>query len=265
VSQTEWPKVGILFATYKRTQAALRTIDSLKQYLVYPNLTWHVCSDGSGKTDDGTERIHVDVCREAIAQFAPTVTAHEMDTKPGAFNTGGNINRGLEAIYARGCDIYYLCFDDWALTRELDIRPHVDVLDTHEQVGFIRLSYHVPGHGALSVRYDAPRLGTPGNPAGYMWWRLIRGWSLQNPWERDTYLVSTQPFVAHRRFHAAYGMHPENCSPGDAEIGLGKQYNESPLGENGPQILWQIGPITVHAPYAHLVGRAHDYAAQFGT
>lgn len=260
MSDDNWPRVMVLFATYKRTEAALTTIDSLRRFLVYPNLTWHVCSDGSGETDDGTHRQHVDVCRDAIAEFCPDVTAHEMGTPAGQFNTGGNINRGLEVAYSRGCDIYYLCFDDWALTRPLDIRPAVDVLDTHEQVGFVRLSYHVPGHGMLSVRYDSPRL-----KRGYMWLRLIRDWSLRNPWERDTYLVSTQPYVAHRRFHAAYGMHPENVSPGEAEIGLGKQYNESGLGENGPQILWQIGEITVHAPYAHIVGRAHDYAAQFGT
>ena len=264
MSNPEWPKVGVLLATFRRTIAALQTIESLNKYLIYPNVTWHVCSDGSGETDDGTGRNHLQVCMDAIREFDPTVTGHEMPTPPGAFNTGGNINTGLDAIYKKGCDIYYLCFDDWALTRPLDIRPHVDVLDTHEQVGFIRLSYHVPGHGMLSVRYDAPRLGTPGNPAGYMWLRIIRDWSLRNPWERDSYLVSTQPFVAHRRFHAAYGMHPENVNPGLAEVGLGRQYNDSPLGENGPQILWMIGPITVHAPYAHLVARAHDYLAQCG-
>jgi hypothetical protein len=256
----EWPKVGVLFATFKRTTAALQTIESLNKYLIYPNLTWHVCDDGSGETDDGTHRRHAEVCRDAIAKFDPSVTMHEMATPPGKFNTGGNINKGLEATYAKGCDIYYLCFDDWALFRELDIRPAVDVLDHEEKVGFIRLSYHVPGHGMLSVRYDSPRL-----KKGYMWLRIVRDWSLRNSiGDRDSYLVSTQPYVAHRRFHAAYGMHPENVNPGLAEVGLGRQYNESPLGENGPQILWQIGEITVHAPYAHLVARAHDYLAQCG-
>jgi hypothetical protein len=255
MSTGDWPKVGVLFATFKRTAASLQTIESLRQYLVYPNLTWHVCDDGSGETDDGTHRNHAQVCRDAIAQFDPTVTMHEMDTRPGEFNTGGNLNRGLDAVYAKGCDIYYLCFDDWALFRELDIRPMVDVLDNEPQVGFIRLSYHVPGHGMLSVRYDSPRL-----QRGYMWLRIIRDWSINNPFsQRDNYLVSTQPYVAHRRFHAAYGMHPERVNPGLAEVGLGAQYNNSPLGEGGPQILYPIGEITVHAPFAHLVPRAHDY------
>jgi len=252
----EWPKVWLLFATFKRTTVALRTIETLKQHLHYPNLHWHVCDDGSGKTDDGTDRWHVGVLTEAIAAFYPEVTWHEMDTPPGHFNTGGNINRGIRAAQQNGCSLYHLNFDDWALFRDLDIRPMVDVLDHEEQVGFIRLSYHVPGHGLLTVRYDAPRLNK-----GYMWLRIVRNWSLgNNLGDRDNYLVSTQPYVAHTRFHDAYGWHPENCTPGLAEIGMSNQYINSPLGESGPQILFPIGEITVHAPWQHAAARANDYA-----
>jgi hypothetical protein len=254
----EWPTVWVLFATYRRTTAALKTIERLGQYLHYPRLHFHICDDGSGKTDDGTDRWHVGVLAEAFAQFYPEVTWHEMDTQPGRFNTGGNINRGIRLAQENGCEIYFLDFDDWTLFRDLDIRPMVDVLDHEEKVGFIRLSYHVPGHGLLTVRYDAPRMGVG---AGYMWGRIIRHWSLENPYgDRDAYLVSTQPYVAHARFHDAYGWHPENVNPGLAEMGLSNQYIKSPLGENGPQILFPIGPITVHAPWEHSVGRANDYA-----
>jgi hypothetical protein len=255
----DWPKVWLIFATYKRTLTALKTIESLRQHLVYPNLHFHVADDGSGETDDGTNRWHVGVLVDAIAQFYPEVTYHEMDTPPGQFNTGGSVNKAIRAAQANGCQIHLLDFDDWALTRELDIRPMVDVLEREESVGFIRLSYRVPGMAGVCVRYDAPRLNK-----GLMWLRLIRDWTLRNPWATDSYMVSTQPYIAHMRFFEAYGMHPEHCSPGDAETGLGGQYNESPLGENGPQILFPIGEITVHAPWAHLAARAHAYAAQFG-
>ena len=254
-----WPKVWLIFATYRRTELALNTIRSLKEYLVYPNLHWHVADDGSGKTDDGTDRWHVGVLTEAIAEFYPDVTWHEMDTPPDQYNTGGNINRAIRAMQDAGCDIYMLNFDDWALAYGLDIRSAVDVLDHEPSVGFVRLSYHVPGHGLLTVSYDAPRMNT-----AYMWERIIREWSVSNPYgDRDHYLVSTQPYVAHMRFHDAYGWHPENISPGLAEIGLSNQYTHSPLGESGPQILWQIGPITVHAPWKHMKGHAHLYAEQF--
>lgn len=256
----KWPKIWLLFATFRRTEVALRTIASLHQYLIYPNLHWHICDDGSHKTDDGTDRWHIGVLTEAIAEFYPRVTHHEMDTPSGQFNTGGNVNGGIRAAHENGCNIHLLNFDDWALTRELDIRPMVDVLEREETVGFIRLSYRVPGMAGVCVRYDSPRLNK-----NFMWLRLIRDWTLRNPWVTDSYMVSTQPYVAHRRFFDAYGYHPERVSPGLAEVGLGRQYNESLLGEGGPQILFPIGEITVHAPWAHLAPRAHDYAEQFGT
>jgi hypothetical protein len=260
VSDQDWPRVWLLFATYKRTSAALATIESLKDYLLYPNLHWHICDDGSGKTDDGTDRWHVGVLAESIGDFYAPVTWHEMDTPPGKFNTGGNVNRGIRLAQENGCDIHILIFDDWALMRELDIRPMVNVLERYEEVGFIRLSYTVPWLGGYCVRYDPERMNQI-----WMWFRLIRDWTLRNPFGgTEGYMVSTQPYVAHRRFFEAYGYHPENCTPGDAETGMGRQYNESPLGENGPQILFPIGPCTVHAPWGHIAARANDYAAQFG-
>jgi hypothetical protein len=256
----DWPTVWVLFATYKRTAAALATVESLERYLVYPNLHFHICDDGSREADDGSGQGHVDVLAERFAQFHPEVTWHEMDTPPGAFNTGGNINRGIRVAAENGADIHMLVFDDWALFRELDIRPMADLLDTNPAVGFIRLSYHVPGNNGCVVDYHCPRSG-----GSYMWYRLIREWSLRNPWgPSDSYMISTQPYIAHRRFFDAYGWHPEHVNPGLAEVGLGAQYNHSPLGESGPQVLFPIGPGVVHAPWAHLVGRAHDYLAQCG-
>jgi len=256
----EWPMLWVVLATFKRTEVALRTIRSLDQYLIYPRerIHMHIADDGSGETDDGTNRWHVGVLAEECEKYWGEVTYHEMDTPPGQFNTGGNINKAIRAARANGCQHYCLVFDDWGLLRELDLRPHVDVLDTYGQVGFIRLSYHVPGHGMLSCGFRCPRL----NNARYMYLRVIREWSLANPFgEHDAYLVSTQPYVAHMRFHDAYGMHPEHINPGLAEMGMSNQYANSPLQENGPQILFPIGVEVAHAPWAHWVGRAHYYAA----
>ena len=251
----EWPKIWLIFATYKRTETALFTIQSLHEYLVYPNVHWHVADDGSGETDDGTNRWHVGVLTEEIAKFYPEVTYHEMPTPPGKFNTGGNVNKSIQAAHSNGCDIHILIFDDWALFRELDIRPMVDVL-SHEEVGLVRLSYKVPWLYGVTQGYWCPILGRP-----MMWWRMLRPNKAPNGWQADSYVISTQPYVAHRRFFEAYGYHPENCNPGDAETRLGWQYNDSNLGEDGPQVLWHIGDDCVHAPWRHMVGRAHHYAA----
>lgn len=254
---TEWPTVWLIFATYKRTQSALRTIDSLHKHLIYPNLHWHIADDGSGETDDGTNGWHVGELVNRIASFYPQVTYHELSTPAGSFNTGGNINKGIRAMKANGSSLYMLNFDDWALFRDLDIRPMVDILDTRQDVGCVRLSYWVPGLAGVAHRYDSPRTS-----GCHIWFRLIRRWCQENPWERQNYLVSTQPYVAHARFHDAYGMHPERCNPGEAEVGLGYQYCQGD--ESQPQILFPIGPCTVHAPWEHSAPRGNDYLAQCG-
>lgn len=259
MSRNDWPQVWLLFATFKRTETALGTIASLEEYLRYPNLHYHICDDGSREADDGTDRKHIKVLMDAVTTFSPQVTCHEMDTPPGKFNTGGNINRGIRIAWENGASIYMLVFDDWALLRELDIRSMVDILDCRPDVGFIRLSYWVPGMSGVCVNYPSPRMG-----GHYMWIRLIRDWTLRNPWATDTYMTSTQPYVAHVRFHEAYGYHPEHCNPGEAETGFCRQYVDSPHGENGPQVLFSIGPGVTHAPWGHMVGRAHHYKEQFG-
>jgi hypothetical protein len=253
---SDWPPVWVLLATYKRTDAAIRTVKSLQTYLKYPNLHYHICDDGSGETDDGTGRWHVGVLTEA---FGGDVTWHEMGTQPGQFDTGGNINRGIRAARDNGCAIHMLVFDDWALYRELDLRPMADILEREASVGYIRLSFRVPGLSGICTQYDVQRLNQP-----WMWFRLIRNWSLHNPWKTEGFLVSTQPYIAHLRFFQAYGWHPEGITPGKAEVGLNTQYLGSPHTENGPQVLFPIGQCITHAPWMHLVGRAHHYAKVSG-
>jgi len=252
---SDWPRVHVLFATFKRTEAALDTICSLEKYLKYPDLHFHICDDGSGESDDGSGRPHIEVLLERFKQFAPDTTAHEMPTPHGEFNTGGNINYGIELMRQQGDSIYLLNFDDWALLKELDIRPHVEVLDTCPEVGFIRLSWLTPGIAGVCVRYDAPRSLGP-----MMWLRIIRQWSTQNPWATDSYVVSMQPFIAHVRFHEAYGMFKENVYPGLCETEMTERYLQHPYGENGPQILHPIGGCWDHSNYGHMAARAHYYA-----
>jgi hypothetical protein len=227
----------------------------MKKYLVYPNIHIHICDDGSRETDDGTGRWHTGVLIEAFGDHFGDVSWHEMDTQPGSFNTGGNINRGISEARAHGCSIHMLNFDDWALMRKLDLRYHVDLLESYDSIGFIRLSYMVPGLAGLVTDNHSQRMNQD-----VICLRLIRGWSYWNKWKTEAFLVSTQPYIAHVRFFDTYGPHPENCSPGFAEEGLVIQYNQSHFQEDGPQVLFVIGPSITHAPWEHLADRANDYA-----
>ena len=249
---SDWPPVWILFVTYKRTQVSLQAIKSLKQYLVYPNLHWHICDDGSGETDDGEERWHVEVLADAIGG---PVTWHEMGRGYlHDFNVGGNINRGMRAARQNDCEIVLTTLDDWALTDFCDLRPIVDLLDTYQESGFVRLSHWVQGLAGTCVEYHLPRLGTD-----YMWMRLIRDWCINNPWTPEKYIPSMQPYIAHLRFFDAYGWFKENQHPGDTETELCAQYNDYEEGEAGPQILFPIGERFFHVPYRHIASRQSHY------
>ena len=251
----DWPRVWCILGTFKRTETALLTIDSIEKYLKYPNLWFHIADDGSKETDDGTNRNHVEVLVERFKKFTPNVSWHEMSTPHGQFDCGGNVNRALRLMQEQGDNIYLLNFDDWTLLKELDIRPMADILDSYNDVGFIRLSWLTPGIAGLTVRIDAPRIPMP-----YMWMRVIRSWSTENPWITDGYLVSMQPFIAHMRFHDAYGMFAEGVNPGITETDITDRYVRHHLGENGPQLLHPIGGPWDHSAYGHTTGRAHYYA-----
>ena len=192
---------------------------------------------------------------DRFRQFAPDVTWHELDTPRGRFNTGHNANYAINLMREQGDSIYLLNFDDWTLLHDLDIRPYAEVLDRYAEVGFVRLSWLTPGISGVCVRYDADHSVGP-----MMWLRLIRQWSVENPWATDGFLVSMQPFIAHWRFHEAYGMYKENVNPGVCETEMTERYVRHPYGENGPQILHPIGGCWDHSAYGHTTGRANDYA-----
>lgn len=241
----DWPEVYLLFVTYERTKAALASIASLKRHLRYPNLHWHVCDDGSGVA-------HIEAVLGAIGGDA---TWHTMDRKhPQDFNVGGNVNRGMQTAIQAGAEIHLMNSDDFALVDDLDLRPMVDVLSTHVNVGLIRLAYAVSGLSGLVSCYRAPRL-----EVDYLWLRLIRDWTLRNPWCTDNYIVSMMPYVAHQRFFDAYGSYPENKNPGETEVWMNGRYIDSNESEDAPQILFPIGQAIVHVPYRQIARRQSDY------
>jgi hypothetical protein len=246
---SDWPVVWLIFTTYKRTNIALQSIESLKRHLIYPNLHWHVCDDGSGKTDDGTNRQHVSVLTEAIGG---DVTYHEMPREhPYDFDVGGNVNRGMFKAKENGCEIILMNFDDFALTADLDLCPMVDLLDSHPCSGLIRLSYWVHGYAGMCVERHLPHLNQT-----YLWMRLIREWST------DAYLFSMQPHIAHLRFFDTYGWYVEHSHPGITETEMCRQFNNGR--KDGPQIYFPLGRRFVHVPYRHIAPRQQDYADAVG-
>ena len=246
--------VWILFTAFRRTQVALRTIAALKEHLHYPNLHWHICDDGSRITDDGTERPHIQVLADAIGG---DVTWHDMGTSWGEFNLGGNVNRGIRTAQEHRCSHYFIVEDDTVLLDDLELKPYVQILTQHPQTGFIRFIVLVPGMAGIVTGYRAGNQVIP-------FLRLIREWCLKNPWRRDSYIHAFQPALVHQRYYDAYGYEPENLDPGKTEPAMCAQYNDSPLGEDGPQILWPLPFWPMQIRWRHLKKRSEIYRSFTG-
>jgi len=226
----DWPLVYLLFVTYKRTEISLRMIELIKKNVLYPNLHWHICDDGSGEADDGTHRWHVGVLAEAIGG---DVTWHEMNTPPGEFNLGGCTNVGIQIGIRAGAEQFLIVCDDDAPIEPWDMRPYADLMDTHPEVGAVRVVHLSEGMGILIKDTHSERL----DGQLFMWGRAIRDWSFNNPFgQTQAYLNTYDMILYHKRFFDAYGWMPENEYPGLTEVHFCAQYNQSPLGEDGPQI-----------------------------
>jgi hypothetical protein len=254
---SDWPCVWILFVTFRRTESAIRTLHSLQTYLHYPNLHLHICDDGSRITDDGTDRNHIEVLKES---WYGSVSAHEMQTPWGEFNMGGNTNEGIRQAREAGIEHLFLVQDDTLLVDPLDLKPYVCILCEHPQVGMMRLNYLSGGLAGYFIGYQASKLGCE-----VTFLRLIREWSLYNPWQTDTYLAAFQPSLVHTRFYDSYGLYPENYHPGLTECGMCAHYAQSELGEDGPQVLIPVHHWPMGVKWVHLQKRAHAYKELTGS
>lgn len=242
----DWPPVWVLLATYKRTESSLRTIHGLLQYLEYPNLHYHICDDGSGETDDDTERNHIAVLAEALG---PDCTWHDMATPRGQFNLGGNINRGIKDAKQHGVLIYFIVQDDALLTTPLDLRPYAEVLHDCPSTGYIRLNYPVDGLAGEIVSYK-----TKSFARSFLYLRLRASISTSQ------YVTAFQPALLHYRFIEAYGWYPENVIPGLTETGMCRQHRDGET-EDSPQVLIPLSDFPRGTYWGHIESRAHDYAA----
>jgi len=199
------PKVVILLITYKRTDYALRTIRSIKEHLDYPDLYWVVGDDGSGEE-------HQQALLEAIGD--PNCVLSDARQRAG---TGYNRNQGLKHAFARTPYVLHV-EDDWELSEPLDLRPAVEVLVTHTDVGMVRLGYIEEGHLARTVSL-----------CGRLWWELDKR-------SGHTNIFAGHPHLLHRRFHEGYKYYPEGWLPGATEDGLAYWVTQI----DGPKVLYPL-------------------------
>ena len=205
---SDLPRVAIVLVTYTRTEYAVRTVNSVRENLVYSQeLGWYVA-------DDGSPGSHFDEVVKAVGK-APIIGLHSEDFVLGKRWPGKSWNKAWEFAHEWAPIVLWL-EDDWQLQRELNIDPYVELLMTNEKVGMVRL-------GHLAIDLNMTSMGHAGIHYLQMWRNM-------------TYGFSGNPSLRHQRFAQAYGPYKEDIEPGDTEV----EYDSRFRNTSGPEIWWPV-------------------------
>ena len=204
-----------------RTEYAVRTIESVRQNLRYPELCWFVADDGSAKE-------HLDQVMGSLSgcDIAGVWSEHD--------SYGRSANEGIIASRERGQLLFFL-EDDWELREPLDIWPYAALLMENKDTGMVRMGY-------LSDNLTATTFGH----RGQLYWRLDN----ENP-----YAFAGHPSLRHIRFHDICGGYPEHLQPGETELGMAWLWKSTPQAR--PEIVWPA-LLGQHGPFGH-IGTEQSY------
>lgn len=203
--------VNIIITTYdkgngNRYGLLYKTIQGLKDNLIYPNLSWSITDDGSPNYEDMKNTVG--------EMLSPTDVVFFNTERKGV---GYAKNNALRHAF-QSSPMVLLLEDDWYLHQKFDLLRHVQHILDHPEVGMIRFGYI--GGTTLEAQY-----------IGYSpfdtYWTLKQG--------SDVYVYSGQVSLRHKVFYDKVGWHSEGISAGEEELDMCKRYNGTP---DAPLIQW---------------------------
>lgn len=206
----EFPQVTVLICTYNREKEIGEVIASLKEQLIYPasKLKWVACDDSS---PDGY------AAKIRKANKGLRVVSTEQNS-----GWAANVNNGLGAV---DTDYIFFTEDDYVLTRPLDLRVGVALMETKPDVGMVRYrgtaGSHIVHHqfeSDISAIVPDHRDGV-GLPGKLTYLQLDSG-------SPDVYIYSHGPHLKHKRFHDFYGLYPTGLKLGETEESYAHQVKD---------------------------------------
>lgn len=225
---TDLPKLSIVLVTYKRTEMALRTIESTCKNLTYPKelRSWYVGDDGSP---------HKDMLRllKALGENEETMIGYHSERMrqkgdEDTFFAGLGWNKAL-GIGHQNSDFVLFLEDDWELDEPLDLVPYVKLLQEREDVGIVSFRILSVGNTVHTVGHD-----------GHVYLRYERS---------SQYAYSGNPHLRHARMVRHYGWFSEKVNPGGIELAYDDLYRLDV--KDGPQI-WRPADISVWGSWKHI-------------
>lgn len=213
------PPIWILLTTYKRTEIALRTIQSIKQNLQYSNIGWVVVDDGTGG----------DHLKQLTDEIGWSYQIHTYDGQ--RKGVGHNMNVGLKKIDELGGELILVEEEDWLLNAPFDPTPHVNLLMNNEDIGMVRMGYLSAGLSGEIVALE-----------NKLWLKFYK--------TQYVYTYAGHANLRHKRFHERIGMYSEGLPPGANELDFCAKYNST---DNPPAIVWDLDYNHI-GPFHHIGG-----------
>jgi glycosyltransferase involved in cell wall biosynthesis len=194
-----WPEITVLIITYKRPDETRGVIRALQKNLSYPNLTWIICDDSSGK--DYQNALKVDY---------PHIKVVSTTENSG---WGANVNNGLHHVKS---SYVFAIENDYILTQPLDLRIGVALMQVNDAIGRIRYD-GVVGHQVIChlresdiVQYLPTYRQGMALPGKLSYWLIDSA-------SPSLWLYSNRPSLSHIRFWKFYGNYPEGLRLGATE------------------------------------------------
>lgn len=195
--EKEAPLVSVVMFTHNRTKVAKFCLKNLIENLKYPNLRWIISDD---RSDEGhVEQLLDEFSKSEISNVVVCRTTDEH------YGLGASMNNGLREAF-KNTDVVLRVEDDWALEKELDLKPHVDFLLKHSDVAGIRMG--MVGGGVNEV---------PGKK--FNGYKTICGNDVK------TWLFVNQVFLVHKRIHNVLGWYIDGKDADKTEVDFREKYN----------------------------------------
>ena len=221
------PNLAIGLVTYKRTEMALRTVESTLRNLKYPKekIGFYVADDGSLKEHYDAVLAEVEKGGARLIGSHSERLRHAGQEDSHFAGIGWNKCLGICHQYS---DFVLWIEDDWELDEPLDLERYIRVMQEREEIGIMTFrilstgaDVHTVGHdGEIFLRYD----------------------------RTTQYAYSGNPHIRHARYTTKYGWFAEDRNPGLIELHQDDQYR---LAEEGPEI-WRPLAISQWGAFKHI-------------
>jgi glycosyltransferase involved in cell wall biosynthesis len=202
--ESRFPEVTVLICTYNRPDEIQVTVEALRSDLLYPRdkLHWLVADDSSPK--GYLTKLKKSPAFDGLnAQFVVT------DKNSG---WGANVNNGLHAVQT---PYVFFLEDDYVLSKSLDLRVGIALLETKPDIGMLRYRGTAGAH-TIFHQFEAnvaawlpdyqDGVGLPGK---LTYLQLDSGSPTLNLYSHGPHLKRNPGF------HAFYGLYPEGLKLGE--------------------------------------------------